>query len=227
MRDVEIDSSVAVVVTEGGAGAPAAPLQTGEGGDVPEPAAAQVPVQDVAAEAGEEQIDAAVVVVVGEHAPLRPVAARGDARPLGDVLERAVAAVAVERGARLLAGRERPGARAVGKEHVDPAVAVHVVQACAVAHGLVDRGLLDLAADVQKRQPRLTGHVQEAWPRAALRRRRRRRRRRRDGRGGGHRERQGDARRDDEGGRGPPRRVHRPALSRPWQRLHACSRGVS
>src|SRR5207245_2589696 len=127
---------------------PAAPAREPRGvGDVLKPAPAQIAVQDVAAEAGDEEIGLAVAVVVPEDAPLRPVALRRDAGRQGDVLEGAVAAVAVEGRARLLSLRERAGPPAVRDEDVEEPVPVDVLEADAVADRLVDGVLARFAAD--------------------------------------------------------------------------------
>ena len=92
--------------------------------DVGELAAADVAEQPVAAERGDVDVDVAVVVVVrGGHA--QAVHLDGEPRLLRDIGERAVAIVAIERQARVVAAPAGPVMR-VDEQDVLPAVAVDI-----------------------------------------------------------------------------------------------------
>src|SRR4051812_49884505 len=79
-----------------------------------------------------EQIVVSVVVVVGAAGRLPP-AGLHDAGPRGDVLERAVPAIAIEMTGRSLTSSEPFEHRAVDNEEVEPAVAVDVENGDATA----------------------------------------------------------------------------------------------
>ena len=103
-------------------------------GDVVEASVALVSIEPVLAPVGDEQIVVAVVVVVAGAAPWpQPLAQPGARR---DVLERAVAAIAIEVVRRLLALRKSLQRGAVHEKDVDPAVAVVVEGGGAGARGL-------------------------------------------------------------------------------------------
>ena len=112
----------------------AAPPTRARARDIGEDAVAAVAIQDVRAEVRDVEIDPAVVVVVA-GAGAHPVLAMADARSIGHVLERAVAAIPVQAVPRLLRHR-RIGERAtVDEEDVDPAVVVVVEEQPARADG--------------------------------------------------------------------------------------------
>ena len=93
--DVEVEVAVAVVIEEGGPRRPGGPSAAEASFGLAERAVAVVEVQDVGAEVGQEEVGEAVVVhVAGGHAVAEPPVA--DAGPVGDVLEGAVAPVAIE-----------------------------------------------------------------------------------------------------------------------------------
>ena len=110
VADVEVEVAVAVEIGEGRRGRPVAiAAQSGALGGVLERAVAPVVKQGIRPEAGDEQVGAAVVVVVA-HRHAEAVAAADPRRSRGGrrVLERAVAPVAeqaVAAGARTDRGR--------------------------------------------------------------------------------------------------------------------------
>ena len=133
MDDEEVEPPVAVVVEEGRAGAPAGTRDTGCRGDVNEMSVAIVLQQDIAAVGRHVEIGVPVVVeIAGRDA--HPVSAHAGAAPVGDVLERAVAAIAVQAAAR--AGRVVGEAAALDQIQIEEAVVVHVEQRRAAAHDL-------------------------------------------------------------------------------------------
>ena len=129
-------------------------------GDIGEDAVAAVAIQHVRAEVRDVEIDPAVVVVVaraGAHA----VVAMSNAGLLGDVVERAVAAIS-EQAVPCLPRDRRIGHRsAVDQEDVDPAVVVVVEEQPARADGL-DQVLVGArAVDVAEVDPGVTADVGE------------------------------------------------------------------
>src|SRR5207244_11462774 len=89
----------------------------------------QLPGEERALDAGP------AVVAVGAARDALPPPATGDAGGDGDVGERPVAVVAVERAPRSLAGGEAGQGRSVGEEQVGPAVAVVIEKGDARARG--------------------------------------------------------------------------------------------
>ena len=130
--DDEVEPAVVVVIGEGGPPAEERDARTGDArriADVREEALAVVVVEDVVVvgEVRDVEVVAPVVVVVADgHAHvglLAPRLVQGRARGVADVLERAVAAVAVE--------VVRRGV--VGHEEIEPAVVVEVEEGDAEA----------------------------------------------------------------------------------------------
>ena len=136
--DEEVGVAVAVVVAEDGAGGPAfVDVEAGRFGDVGEGAVAVVAIEDDAAEAGDDEVGAAVVVEVadgGAHGP----AGIADAGFVGDVGEGAVVVVVVEGAAGFLAVEGHGDAGRVGEVDVGVAVAVVVDEGDAATHGFDD-----------------------------------------------------------------------------------------
>ncbi len=155
MADVEIEVAVAVEVGKRRRGRPVAvAAQARAGRHVLERAVSLVAIKGIRPPAGDEEVGPAVVVVVadGDSVAVAP-AHRGDARPGGHVLERAVAPVAeqpvaVFRG--LVWRRERPPLHDVD---VEPAVAVEIEQPDAAAHGFRRRWVLGVAMTVVVHKP--------------------------------------------------------------------------
>ena len=132
----QIEPAVVVVVEPDRARRPAGRGDARLLGDVGERAVAVVVVQRAAAVRGDEDVGVAVVVVVGDGAAHAELRAAGDAGLVGDVGERAVAVVLVERVLeRRLRLVEVAGA-AVDHEDVDPAVVVVVEERDARPHRL-------------------------------------------------------------------------------------------
>ena len=133
VRDEEVELAVAVVVEPGGAGREGGVAQAGLRGHVAELAGAFVVKEVVAAESGDVDVVAAVVIVIADrHA--EAVDFDVEAAAARHVGERAVAVVAVERGGGVAAVRDE--VLAVDEEDVEPAVAVDVEEGAARAHGL-------------------------------------------------------------------------------------------
>src|SRR4051794_25490282 len=98
--------------------------QAGLLGDILELASAQVAEQDVtAAGGGDEQVESAIVIVVGPGGGHADAVAQADAGPVGDVLEGAIALVA----------EKLVGAQLIEKINVVVAVAVEVADGHAAA----------------------------------------------------------------------------------------------
>src|SRR5262249_30615013 len=116
----EIEAAVAIVVDEGAAGVPARTRlgETRRARDVGEAAVALVVIQAVLPVVGHEEIVAAVVVVVADAGALSP-SARGESGAIGDVLERAAAAIAKEMVRRGPAGGKSFEGRAVDEEQIE------------------------------------------------------------------------------------------------------------
>ena len=146
--DEQIEVAVAIDVEQRTAGAPAIAggSEAGLRRDVLEASLAEVPVQHVAAEVGDEQIDAPVAVrIAGAHArrPADAVEPRGRRR-----VDEPSAHVAIQPDPRRLPGRPRPVAppgglelRAVQRHEVDPPVLVEIDHRHAAAIGLDDEAL--------------------------------------------------------------------------------------
>ena len=98
MADVEIQVAVVVQVGEGRRGRPVAIApQPGRGRHILERAVPAVMVKGIRPPAGDEEVGAAIVIVVAHgHAVAIPLGRAGQARGLGDVLEAAVPAIPKE-----------------------------------------------------------------------------------------------------------------------------------
>ena len=140
MSDEQVERTVAVVVHERGARAPARARDAGLRRDVDETAVAVVSQQHVVAEIRHVQIGEAIVVeVAGRHA--HPVTAGAGAARNGHVFERAVTAVVIQPVAAGRIGRrtadivalERQSA-ALHEIQIQEAVVVHVEEGDAAAH---------------------------------------------------------------------------------------------
>ena len=138
LADIQVEISVPVQVGEGGRGRPAAvSAQAGGLGPVFKRPVAPVAIQGVGAEAGDEEVGPAVVIIVADrHSVAVATRHRGDLRGLADILEAAVAAVAEE----AIAGRSPAASRqersALDAVHVEPAVAVVIEQPDPTRHRL-------------------------------------------------------------------------------------------
>ena len=158
--DKQIETAVAVIVAEGGAGGPVAKLHPGLFGDVGKGAVVIVAVEAIPAEVRHKNVGPAIVVVVADGNAEAP-AIVGDAGLLGDVGEGAVVVVVEERGV----GRgdfagERVVRRSVDEIDVEPAVVVVVEQADSGAVGLEDELLFRRAHVVGPGvEPCLVGHI--------------------------------------------------------------------
>ena len=110
-------------------------------GDIGEAAVAVVAIESDAAEAGDEQVRLAVVVVVADccaHGPARIA----DARFVGDVGEGSVVVVMKERAPGFLAGECHFHAWSVGEVDVGVTVTIVVDKGYAAAHGFNNVTLL-------------------------------------------------------------------------------------
>ena len=122
----QIEPAVVVVVEPAGGRRPFAAAEARPLGDVLEAAVAAVVQQLVARDAGDEEIDVAVVVVVGGRRT-HGVAGAAHARCRGHVGELHAAVVAIEPiGVAVAALGERGHLGAIGEEDIWPAVAVVV-----------------------------------------------------------------------------------------------------
>ena len=113
------------------------PRDAGFFGDVFELAVAEAVIERAAAEAGDEEIKLAVVVVIGDgntHAP----AAAGEASLLGDVLKGAVGLLVIKSDQRVAAGAIALDGGAVDKHDVEAAIVVAIEEADAPAGGVDD-----------------------------------------------------------------------------------------
>src|SRR6185503_14726776 len=168
--DEEIEVAIGVVVEKRGARAPAAAGDARLRRHVGEVAAAVAFEQDVAAVVGDVEIDASVVVEVA-RGDAHAVAAGVGAAAGRDIVERAVAAIAIEAVAVGLVAR-REQVAALHQVEIEIAVAVHVEQRGAAAHDLGQVELLLVARAVGEADAALLGDVLE--PGTTGRRRRRR-----------------------------------------------------
>ena len=140
--DEEIGPAVGVVVAKGGTGGPGVVgRETGWRGDVGEGAVTVVAVEDDAAEAGDEQVRPAIVVVVSDDCTHGP-AGRADAGGIGDVGEGAIVIVTVESAFGWFSSEGHGDAGGVGEVDIGPAVAVEVDEGDTAAHGFDDVALL-------------------------------------------------------------------------------------
>ena len=163
--DIEVEPAVAVVVAEGGARVPVEAARDARLlCDVGEGPVAVVVEQEAVADVGDEQVGAAVVVVVGRRAARAP-GIPGHSGLLGDLRERAVAVVAVEvvvpvaRVRRL--APERLERRAVDDVEVKETVAVVVEPAGPGAVHLDDGGFRRAAAPGRPADAGALGDVAE------------------------------------------------------------------
>ena len=159
----EIELAVAVVVEEGAAGAPAhaGRFQPRLFRGLRERPVASIAKEPVRAPERDEQVDPPVVVVIAGARALSP-SAECQASAAGDVLERAVALVAVEMTGRLLALRKTFERRAVGDEGVEPPVVVVVERSDAGARGLEQEAVgANTAVDGRGRETRACRDLRE------------------------------------------------------------------
>src|SRR5262249_33343575 len=166
----ELGGAVGVVVHERGGGAPGRVGPAGLARPVGERAVAVVVVERGAAEAGDEQIEVAVVVVVADRRP-HAVVAQCESRLLGDVgeMQRPLAVspdreiVPEEPGGR--SRRSFPeGGAAPHAEYVQIACVVVVEERGAGAHLLGHVVLSGRAVHMRERQPGRRGGFDEGFP---------------------------------------------------------------
>ena len=114
--------------------------------------------QNVLTPAGDEQVVKAVVIVIAHRDAGRPGAA-AEAGLSRDVLECAVAVVAIKPDRRLRGGR--PGAAAAGQHHdVQPAIVVVIHKRRAASHGFQNViGSALVAVDHRRMQARRVSHI--------------------------------------------------------------------
>ena len=148
MCDEEIEPPVAVVIQECG---PCVPQGLGRGyagfpGHILERAIAVVPVQDVPAVVGDEEVGIAVAVVVAGAGALSPAMAH-KARFRRDIGEGPVVVVAIQAVRGFFAPGKTSDPRSVDEEDIGPAVAVVVEQGHAASGRLQDEFLCGFASD--------------------------------------------------------------------------------
>ncbi len=140
-------------------------------GDVFKFTVAQIAIEGVAAEAGDEEIKLAVIIVIGDGYAHAPTAA-GEARFLGDVLESAVRPLVIEGDEWVAAGAETLDGGAVDEDDVEAAVVIAIEEADADATA---GGVNDIvgfgSGDVDGREAHLFGDIFEnrhGWQTAAV-----------------------------------------------------------
>src|ERR1700720_3580572 len=101
VRDHQIDETVAVVITEGGAGGPAAISNAGFGGHVSKCAIAIVVEEHIAAQASEIKVRPTIIVVVADGAA-HGEAGRAQTGFVSDVAKSSVLIVMVKRSGTFL-----------------------------------------------------------------------------------------------------------------------------
>ncbi len=127
---------------------------------VAEVAAAFVVEQVIAAECGDVDVVAAVIVVVADgHA--QAIDFDVEAAAFGDVGEGAVVIVAIERGGGVPAVRSP--VLAVDQQDVEPAIAIGIEKGAAGSHGLRQPFLAGAPGIVREVDARSRGHVGEAY----------------------------------------------------------------
>ena len=139
-------------------------LHAGSGGGVLESPVAAVAVQDVGPEVGHQHVLPAVTVVVRHGDAASPVPLAGHAGSVGDVLEGAVALVAIEAVAPLLNDARAVELPAVDDVDIQQPVAVEVDPAGSGSRR-IEQVILAGASRVQHaREPRGLGDVGEVEP---------------------------------------------------------------
>ena len=156
-RDKQINVTVAVVVGPGRAGHEAAAAHAGFFSHVLEFAISQATVERAAAEAGDENVQLAVIVEVGDRNSHAPALARQTGR-LRDVRELEVGVLMVEGDERIAASTIAIDGRAIHHGNVQFAVMVAIEKSNSAAHGFDDVVLLE-CRDMRRGQPRLSGDV--------------------------------------------------------------------
>ena len=163
IADVQIQIAIAVVIEESGARSPTRVVNTGHVREIDEMAGALVSQQNVPPDAGDVQIDIAIVVVIARGHP-HAVAADIGAAAGGNVLERAVAAIAEQ----LTGGRREISLRfqmtaGLHQKEVQIAVVVHVEQRRAAAHDLRHEIALAMSGLVHEVHAALQGLFGKPW----------------------------------------------------------------
>ena len=138
--DEEIEKAVAVEVSPGWSGGPAAESYAGFFGDVGEGAVVIIVVEAILAKVSDVDVGPTVVVVIGDGCAEAP-ALVGDARLGSDVGEGTIVIVVEESGARGGLGAFHGGnGRAVDEVDVEPTVVVVIEESDAGAGGIEDGG---------------------------------------------------------------------------------------
>src|SRR5206468_3720688 len=159
--DVEIEIAIAVGVEEGGAGVPARSFDAEAPGDVFEGPVAAIPIQDVGAEVGDEEVRPAVGVVIGDGDARPPLTLAADPRAVGRVLEPAVGETAVQRVPPALDDARAVETPAVHDVEIEPAVAVVVEESEARARRIEQVVLAGSPGQEDARHPGFGRHVDE------------------------------------------------------------------
>src|SRR5262249_52753548 len=124
--DEQVQATVVVVIEPHGARSPARQAQTGFRGHISECAVAVVVIKNATTVGGDEEVGVTVVVVIA-HGYAHPEGGPGaDAGFLGDIGERAVAIVLVERVTKWFRGLEEIRRAAVYQVQIHPSVVVVV-----------------------------------------------------------------------------------------------------
>ena len=160
--NVEVQPAVAVIVREGGAGAPPGVSNPRGLRDVGERAIAVVAIQCVAAVIADVKVRPAIVVVVAGSNTHAPAISR-NTRRLGDVSERAITVISIE-GVRHgpFALHQVLPSSGVHKVKIRPAVLVVVDPGHTAAEGLRQIFLFRTSADVLKPESRLRCDIHES-----------------------------------------------------------------
>src|SRR6266581_4930631 len=171
VSDEEIGPAIVIVVHPHDPEAVVADVivDAGLDGDVFELAVAETMIKGTAAEAGDEEIELAVIIVIGDGYAHAPTAA-GEARFLGDVLESAVALLVIEGDERVAAGAVSLDGGTVDEDDVEAAVVVAIEEADAAAGGVND--IVGFGSgDVDGRETHIFGDIFEnrhGWQTAAV-----------------------------------------------------------
>src|SRR5437667_1879957 len=164
---VEVQSPVAVKISEGAACAKPSATAAGASRDVRERAIAVVAVERVAAVVRHVKIVVAVVVVVSARHSHSPAAVL-EARTRRNVSKRPVSVVAKEPGRRAAPSAPLLPCCAVNQEQIREAVVIEIQPGHAPGERFDDRALLGASRDKLKMNPRLPRDLDERrvgiWP---------------------------------------------------------------
>src|SRR3989440_2356885 len=124
-RDIKIDEAVAVVVAPSLASHESAAADSCFFGDILELAVAEPVIEGAAAEAGHEEVQLAVVVIIGDGYSHTPAAVR-QPRFLGDVFESPVGLLVIESDERIASSTEALHCGTVDQDDVEAAIVIAI-----------------------------------------------------------------------------------------------------